>query len=658
MCGIAGWVSLRGAMFGGDARAQLGRMQAAIAHRGPDDSGDYWDENGDIEHNAACALGFRRLSIVDLAGGHQPMANEDGQIHIVFNGEIYNHLELRAELIAAGHTFANHSDTEVLIHGWEQWREALFPRLNGMFDLAIWDGNKRELILARDRFGKKPLFVAEFDGGDTLVFGSEMSAVLAHPAVPRKLDVHGLQALLLLDYPASPRTMLQDVATLEPGQWWHWQANGGQPKLTVQTYLPAQTPNAELAKLTEVQAISELETRLLAATERRLMAEVPLGIFLSGGIDSSLVTWAVTKLRAAAEVQTFSIGFEDKRFDESTAAAAYAKWLGTKHRQAILQPQVALDLIPQILQKLDQPLADASILPTYFLCGFARQHVTVALGGDGGDEWWLGYPTFFAHKIAALADRGGLGTLQPLLARLANGLPTAHGYMSLDFKIKRFVSGLAYRGGMRHVTWIGGLPLSQHANLLHPDVRQALQAPPTSRRGPLLRIDEQIDQSWRQLRAQAPDDYSALAALYARFYLADGVLQKVDRASMLHGLEVRAPLLDPAVVELARALPTAYKLRGRTSKWLLRQLAAKHLPAAIVGRPKRGFAVPIGSWLRGPLRPWLEDSLSPQNLRAFGVLDPDAVQLLIRQHVAGTVDHRKILWTLLCLQNWLQRVLA
>lgn len=658
MCGIAGWVSTVPARFA-DADRTLTRMRDRLTHRGPDDAGNFIDLPANMESLGGAALGFRRLSIIDLSGGHQPMANEDGTVWIVFNGEIYNHLELRDELVAAGHVFANHSDTEVLLHGWEQWQEALLPRLNGMFDLAIWDQNRRELLLARDRHGKKPLFVGVLDGGRTLIFGSELSAVAAHPAVQPEVDLHGLASLFTFDYVASPRSLLRHVHTLEPGQFWRWQLpERGAPTLHVDTYVGPTRPDERLSHLSEAEMLRELDGRLQGAVDRRLMADVPLGIFLSGGIDSSLIAAYAARLRRPGDLDTFSIGFADKRFDESGHARTVAQFLGTRHHERILTPETALDALPQLLSRMDQPLADPSILPTWFLAQFARERVTVALGGDGGDEWFLGYPTFFAHDVGRLCDLLGVSKMHGVLAAVARRLPTSHGYMSLDFQIKRFVAGLGQVEGMRHVTWIGGVPSHGLPQLLSADalatIRQPRESAMAGHRDASL--DAQVQDVWREWRQAGRDDMDALAGLYARFYLGDGVLQKVDRASMLNSLEVRAPLLDPAVVELAHALPTRMKLRGRETKRILRTLAEKQLPAEIVRRPKRGFAVPIGQWLRGPLRGFLTDALAPARLQRLPYLNAPGIQRLIQEHLDGVADHRKPLWALLCLTSWTDRL--
>lgn len=660
MCGIVGLVSVVPSRFAPGVDGKLVAMRDTLTHRGPDDAGLYLDIPDDIAGNGACGLAFRRLSILDLSTGHQPLSNEDGTVWVAFNGEIYNHLELRQELEAAGHRFATHTDTEVLVHGWEQWGDKLLPRLNGMFDLALWDGRTRTLLLARDRFGKKPLFVAGLDGGRTLVFGSELSAVLAHPGVERRLDPRGLESLLLFDYVASPHALIQDVATLEPGTAWRFEAAApGGPQLMRLRWHEPSAPDADLANLNDDESLAELDRRIAKAVERRLMADVPLGIFLSGGIDSSLVAWYAARLRPAAELDTFAIGFDDASFDESSHARTVARHLGTRHHERILSPDACLQLVPDLLGKLDQPLADASILPTWFLSKFAREQVTVALGGDGGDEWFLGYPTFYAHHVGRLWDHLGMRPLQPAFEAMARHLPVSHGNLSLDFQIKRFLGGLRYDGGMRHVAWIGGLEPRQHARVLHPDLQARLSQltrgvfPWTSED-----LQTEISQTWHEWRALGRDDMDGLAALYARYYLGDGVLQKVDRASMLHSLEVRAPLLDPDVVQLARALPTRAKLRGRTTKIALRRLAEQKLPADIVRRPKKGFGVPLASWLRGPLKAWMTDQLTGETVRSSPHLNAQGIAAVVDEHVRGKADHRKVLWALLCFVAWQERVRA
>jgi asparagine synthase (glutamine-hydrolysing) len=656
MCGIVGLASIRPERLDDTVSARVAKMRDLLHHRGPDDQGLWQDPVpvAEVPARGGCVLGFARLSILDLTTGYQPMGNEDGTVQVVFNGEIYNHQELRADLEAHGHTFRTRADTEVIVHGWEQWGDGVLARCNGMFDLALWDGNRRQLLLARDRFGKKPLFVGVVDGGDTLIFGSELSAVRAHPAVPDALDPHGLLSLLAMDYIASPRSILRDVHALEPGSFWLWSVRDGKATLQSGLWHEATAPEPALVPDDPALALRELERLLVAAVERRLMADVPLGVFLSGGIDSSLVAWAATQVRAAGDIDTFAIGFDDKHFDESGHARAVATHLGTHHHERTLAAAASLDLVPKVLAHLDQPLADASVLPTWLLCGFARERVTVALGGDGGDEWFLGYPSFFGHRVGQFARGIGLGALQGPLRWTVDRIPASHGDWSLDYQAKRFVRGLPLAPAARHFAWIGGLPVADAMALLHPDFRRTLTD--SAHAGPArpLLVD-QWQATWQRWRPLGRDDFDALAPLYARYYLADGVMQKLDRASMAHSLEARAPLLDPGVVRFARALPTAQKLHGRTTKWALRQLAHDKLPPAIVARKKKGFGVPVGAWLRGPLRDWLRALLDPALVRQAGMFDAAVVARILAEHDAGTVDHRKVLWALCSFEAWRQR---
>ncbi|MSP90856.1 MAG: asparagine synthase (glutamine-hydrolyzing) [Myxococcales bacterium] len=660
MCGIAGLVSTLPSRLGPGAEPVLLAMREALRHRGPDDAGLWQDAPADVAERGGCALAFRRLSIIDVEGGHQPLSNEDGSIQIVFNGEVYDHAALAAELRGLGHTFATRTDTEVLVHGWEQWGVGLFERLNGFFDFALWDGRTRQLLLARDRYGKKPLFVGRADGGRTLVFGSELTAVLAHPAIERSVDPVGLQSLFVCDYVASPRSIVRDVLTLEPGTFWLCSVRGSSWDVAVHTWAAPQPPAATLAALSEAAAVDELDARVRAAVERRLVSDVPLGVFLSGGIDSAVVAAYAAELRGPAGIDTFSIGFEDGDFDEAPHARTVAAHLGTRHHERRLAPAASLDLAPSLLARLDQPLADPSILPTTLLCQFAREHVTVALGGDGGDEWFLGYPTYFAHAAGRAVDHLLPTAAQPWLQRAIDRLPTRHGYLALDFKLKRFAAGLGYAGGLRHIAWIGGLEPRRLDMVLHRSVLAELARPTAAPWAPVGDGDTlaRLERTWQAVRAIGRDDLDALGDFYGRYYLGDGVLQKVDRASMLNSLEVRAPLLDPQVVALARALPSGSRLRGIQTKRILRKLAARLVPAAIARRPKQGFGPPLAHWLRGPLRPWLEDVLAPARLRRLPWLHADGVRRLVDEHVTLRADHRKPLWALLSFVTWHDRMLG
>ncbi|GMV44018.1 MAG: asparagine synthetase B [Myxococcales bacterium] len=623
MCGIAGFVV--SGRPPEDPTGVLRSMTTALRHRGPDDEG--------FHEAPGVHLGHRRLSIIDLGGGHQPIYNEDGQVVTVYNGEIYNFPELKAELEGRGHHFATRSDTEILVHGWEEWGMALFPRLNGMFGAAIWDARTRTLVLARDRFGKKPLYWAETPDG--LVFGSELKALMAHPWIRRDLDLASLRKYLVFDYVPGPHSILRGVHKLPAGGLLVW--SGGSAR--VETWWDLRFPEPPAG--TEQELADRLWSLMSDAVRARLMSDVPLGVFLSGGIDSSAVVALMAEHLPPERIKTFSIGFRDKTFDESSYARLVATHFGTDHHERILEPESMLDLLPGILRIMDEPLADGSLIPTYMLAGFTRESVTVALGGDGGDELFLGYPTFLAHRAAGLYGRVP-GGVHRVARRLAAHLPVSVGNISLDYQIKRFLLGMEYPPEARHFVWIGAIdPLSQ-PGLLTDDVLAATAG-----------LDLFEDVAAHRARVTPRDDMDALSYLYAKLYMGDDILVKVDRATMAHGLESRAPLLDVRVAEFVASLPTSMKLRGRTMKFLLKRALRGRVPDAVLDRPKKGFGMPIAAWIKGPLLPWVREVLHPDRVRRDGLFRPEAVTALLDAHLAGRADHRKALWSLLVMNLWL-----
>ncbi|MBK7861557.1 MAG: asparagine synthase (glutamine-hydrolyzing) [Archangiaceae bacterium] len=624
MCGIAGAVSPKPT----DPEV-FTRMAQAIAHRGPDDSGVFTD--------GPCGLAFRRLSIIDLSGGHQPMTI--GPATVVFNGEIYNFRDLRRELEARGDVFGTHSDTEVLLRAYLAFGDQFLSRIDGMFALAIWDTRTRTLLLARDRFGKKPLYW--FRGSDgTLVFGSEVKALLQHPAVPRALDPRALRRYLAFEYVPTPDCIFEGVRKLPEGhaltskdgrvtEWPYYVLPAGEGKVGFET----------LVGLGVDEAAQTLRTELERAVERRLVSDVPLGIFLSGGIDSTAIT--ALAARAAGKVKTFSISFSEGSFDESGFARLAAQRLGTEHHEERLSPQAALDLIPTLADQLDEPFADPSYVPTLLLSRFTRKHVTVALGGDGADELFAGYDTFLAHVPGLLAAR--LPTLAVAgLQRAAGLLPTGEGYMSLDFRLRTFLAGAHQPSTYRHQAWIGAMTPDRVNALLTPSLRgDDIYAP--------------LDR-YRVARSERGLDF--VQRFYLSFYLRDDILVKVDRASMAASLEVRAPFLDTRVVELALSLPWLTKLRGTGRKWLLKRALRGVVPDEVLDRKKHGFAIPVTEWLKGPLRPLVEELLAEKSVREAGLFEPREVRRLIDEHQQGVRDHRKPLWTLLQLELWRRRWLT
>jgi asparagine synthase (glutamine-hydrolysing) len=619
MCGICGTAG-----FEPVDRSVLERMAAAIRHRGPDDDGFYLDTYGD---GLSVGLGFRRLSIIDLVTGKQPISNETGSVQLVLNGEIYNFRELRTDLESRGHVFMTNSDTEVVVHLYEEHGERCVEQLNGMFAFALWDRSRRELLLARDRFGKKPLYYA--DVGRSLIFGSELKALLEHPTCPRELDLDSVARYLAFEYVPTPHSIFGGVHKLPAGHVLTWRDGSSSTKpywdLTFDS-----GPDADEGDLAE-----ELREQLRAAVRRRLVSDVPLGAFLSGGIDSSSVVALMAEALAPGSVKTFTIGFGDASFDESSHARRVASHFGTDHHEEVFTPDVMLGLLPEVYGVMDEPFADASILPTYLLSRFTRGHVTVALGGDGSDELLAGYPTFAAERVARLypvPEAVNARTAIPL----ADRLPVSTSNFSFDFKLKRFLRGAALAPARRHAAWLGAFMPSEQSALL--------STPP---RGGVL---EEAERTF----AAAPtrDPVERLIYLYAKTYLQDDILVKVDRASMAHSLEVRAPFLDVELAAFLSRVPPRFKLRRLGTKHLLKRAMADVLPRGISDRPKKGFGIPVARWFKAELREALLDELSASRLRAQGLFEPSEVQRLVTEHLDGRRDHRKALWTLLVFQLW------
>jgi asparagine synthase (glutamine-hydrolysing) len=622
MCGICGIVDLRGPID----REALARMTVAIHHRGPDDEGFYL---GPTESATAVGFGFRRLSIIDLATGNQPIANEDGTVWVVFNGEIYNFLALRTDLEERGHRFTTNADTEVIVHLYEELGHDFVERLNGMFAFALWDERRQVLLLARDRFGKKPLYYADL--GRTLLFASELKSLVEHPLCPKELDFDALSRYLAMEYVPTPYSILDGVRKLPGGHLLIWEDGNA----SIDRYWDLEL-RADAPARADDEYIEEFRSRLREAVNRRLMSDVPLGAFLSGGIDSSSVVAMMVDALPPSAVKTFSIGFGERSFDESAHARRVAAHFGTDHHEEIFTPQVMLDLLPEVVDWLDEPFGDASILPTYLLSRFTREYVTVALGGDGADELLAGYPTFAADRFARLYRIPRLlhsNVILPLVDRV----PVSTANFSFDFKLKRFLRGAASPEDVRHPTWLGSFTPDEEASLL--------AGPPP---------DPFAEQ--RQAFAHAAGDRLArLIYLYAATYLQDDILVKVDRASMACSLEVRAPFLDVELVKFLGRVPSRLKLRGLDTKHLLKRTMADVLPPGIATRAKKGFGIPVAAWFKGPLRETLQDELSPERIRSQGLFEPAEVHRLVSEHLSGRRDHRKSLWTLFVFQLWHRR---
>ena len=617
MCGIAGFVSARGS---GD-REILERLTRALAHRGPDAEGYFIDSSRGVH------LGHRRLSIVDLSGGGQPMSTSDGRLTIVFNGEIYNHIELRAELQQKGYDFhTDHSDTEVLLHGFREWGEGLLEHLNGMFAFAIYDNVQNSLFLARDRFGKKPLYWFQRNG--VFAFASELTALLHHPSAPRNESLAAQKKYFAYGYIPAPLSLIQGIHKLPGGwcgildltsgrwnekKWWDFRIETCSQEVT----------DAKCAEWAE-----ELLAILDRSVKRRLMADVPLGVFLSGGIDSSAVAALAARHLPPGRLRTFSIGFTDPSFDELTYAREAAAIIGCSHDSEILDLSRAIELVPGVLARLDEPIGDASILPTWLLCGFTRRHVTVALGGDGGDELFAGYDPFKALRAAELYARFVPRIVHPAIRMLAGRLPVSHANMSIDFRVKRTLSGLSYGEKYRLPVWMGPLDSSRIDAYFGDHTPQE-------------ELYSEAVEAWDSSGSKAHPVDRALQ-FFTRLYLQDDILTKVDRASMLHGLEARSPFLDLEMVDFARRLPHSVKLRAGSTKWILTKALEPLLPASLLHRKKKGFGTPIGSWIR-------QGAIAPEvPVGSNG----DFIAKALNSHKAGHTDDRLFLWCEYVLGSW------
>jgi asparagine synthase (glutamine-hydrolysing) len=672
MCGIAGLIEAPGSVVDD---AVLRRMGDVLAHRGPDE-GRTWRGTGSLAH---VGLSHRRLSILDHAGGKQPMTN--GHVVVCFNGQIYNHLELRKRLVDQGAKFASdHSDTEVLLHAAHLWGSSTswLEQLSGMFAFAVVDLDQRTILLARDPMGKKPLYIAtgEFfdDGKPRIAFASELGALESLPHARRDVDERALARYLAFDFVPDPDCIYRGVFKLEPGcalsisldDASTWRVDSLRARARV--FRDLSFRRAAVAVNHDAR-VSQLRASIEDAVATRMIADVPVGIFLSGGVDSSLV--AALAAQRSSKVETFSIGFREASFDESAHARAVAQHIGSVHHEQILDERALLDVLPKLGAHLSEPFADHSVVPTHLLSAFARQSVTVALGGDGGDELFLGYPTFLAElaRPRLLDLLGGaassvssrlqarVSSLVDVAKRAAAMLPVDHSDFSLDFKIQRTLDGVAEsRPLRRHQMFLTGAVDARLRALLSHDARARLDD-----RDVLADLD---DLEVRAKLAGARDVFDVLQYGYAKTYLAAGVLQKVDRASMASSLEVRAPLLDNGVVDLALALPSSEKLRRFTTKAILKEVAdaprsrgssTPLVPRAIVHRKKKGFGMPVASWLLGPLRPLVADLLSPRAIANDGLLDATVVARLVDEHVQKRANHRKILWALLMYRLWRTR---
>ena len=623
MCGIAGFVdaSARGRWSArSDAaeaeRVRLRAMCSAIRHRGPDDEGMHLEPG--------VALGMRRLAIIDLATGRQPIHNEDSSIWVVFNGEIYNYAELRRDLEARGHTFYTASDTETIVHAYEEWGDEAFGRLRGMFGIALWDRRQDVLLLARDRVGIKPLHYAI--DGDRLYFGSEIKSILAAGALTPEIDLEALDHYLSFLYTPRDGSIFAGVHKLPPGHLLRWQ-NG---RAQVRQYW--QLPAREVTPASEGEAVESLRVILQDAVRSHLMSEVPLGAFLSGGIDSSLVVGMMAQV-SSQPVRTFSIGFEDPRYNELEHARVVARHFGTDHHEFIVRPD-ALSIIDDLITHFDEPFGDSSAIPTWYVSEMARRHVTVVLSGDGGDELFGGYDRYLPHPRIAAFDQWAVPGSRAVASMVWPWLP--HGTTG-----KNFLRTVARDERGRYLDQIGYFRPDEKDSLFTADVRKQM-----------TRADAEAALGAHFARLGGLPWHAQMMHFDFETYLPEDILTKVDRMSMAHSIESRVPLLDNEVVEFAAQLPASLKISGGRRKHVLKEAARQLLPPQILDRPKRGFEVPVGAWFRGGLRELFSDVLLSARARQRGYFEPRFIERVVQEHVSGRREHTLRLWSLLVFELW------
>jgi asparagine synthase (glutamine-hydrolysing) len=623
MCGIVGIVQ------SGEAQVDqtlVSRMCEAIRHRGPDEDGFYF--------KGGVGLGMRRLSIIDLKGGQQPIHNQDRSAWIIFNGEIYNYRELRKELEGLGHQFYTDSDTEAIIHAYDRYGSECPKHLRGMFAFAIWDERKQELFLARDRVGKKPLLYAQVNG--KLVFGSEFSALLLHPEISRDINFEALHHYLSFLCVPAPLTAYSAIRKLEPGHWLRWR-NG---EIETQRYW--QPDFSHKTDLNEEEAGERVIEILREAVRVRLMSEVPLGAFLSGGVDSSAVV-ALMSEESSAPVKTFSIGFEEQDFSELHHARRVAEHIGADHHEFIVRPD-ALEVLPTLVEHYGEPYADSSAIPTYYVSRETRAYVTVALNGDGGDECFAGYQRYAAMNLAEKYRHLPGAFRKYVVENAVNMLPLSDSRRDPIARAQRFIRAASLPKLERYLRWVSSFDEEAKARLYSRTFREETRT---------LNTASILEPWFAKANGSGIVDASLLTDTMT--YLPNDLLVKVDIASMAVSLEARSPFLDHHLIEFAASLPEKMKLRGLTTKYLLKNVLKKILPAENLSRPKMGFGVPIGHWFRGRLRPFLQETLLSEKSLGRDLFNPATVKRLVEDHVGGQRDHAHQLWTLLMLELWYQR---
>jgi asparagine synthase (glutamine-hydrolysing) len=609
-------------------RGAIERMCAALGHRGPDDNGLFW--------STAASLGVTRLSIIDVAGGHQPVSNESGTVWVALNGEIYNYRALRQDLAAAGHRFSTQGDTEVIAHLYEEHGAELAAKLRGMFALAVWDAVGDRLLLARDRLGIKPLFYGIHDGA--LWFGSEIKALLA-AGFPRRLAPRALHDYLTFDYVPGPRCMFEGIHKLEAGCTLEARPAGRLVTSRYWDFPPQEAPTVD-AKTDETLLKEQLTERLADAVQVHMVSDVPIGAFLSGGVDSGVVVALMSRF-SATPIRTYSVGFRERSYDELPGARQVAALYGTEHTEIVVEPHVQ-DVIGRLVDAFDEPFADSSAVGSWYVAQVAARQVKVVLSGDGGDEIFGGYVIYQADRLRSAYSRLPMWLSRRTLPWLAERLPASDRKMSWDLKARRFILHAADDPLVAHVGW---------RTIFTDDMKHALYA-----EGFAASDHDTVDVMRQHFLAYPGGDLlNRLMVVDARVSLVDDMLTKVDRTSMAHGLEVRVPLLDHLLVEWMTKLPSCWKVRRLTLKRLLRSAARDLLPSGAADRPKAGFHVPVPIWLRGELRSLVEDQLAPDRLKRQGIFDVSYVSRMVVEHMSGKRDHSRNLWGLLLFGLWYER---
>jgi asparagine synthase (glutamine-hydrolysing) len=613
-------------------------MCATIVHRGPDDEGIF------VQNNVG--LGVRRLSIIDVEGGHQPLSNEDGSVWVAHNGEIYNFPELREELITCGHTFKTRTDTETIVHSYEEWGEHCFQKFRGMFAFALWDDRTKRLLVGRDRMGIKPFYYTLIENKErTLVFGSELKTILVHPDVKRALEPQALDLYLTFEYIPEPLSAFQNIYKLPAGTFLIYERG----KIHIERYWDVNREQEEEAS-TKPHGVSlasiedELYERLKESVKARLLSDVPLGAFLSGGIDSSAIVGLMHEL-GVSPIKTFSIGFEDATYNELEHARRISQKFHTDHEEFILKPQ-ALELTEKLIRHLDEPFGDFSIFPTYLVSKMARSHVKVILSGDGGDELFAGYEHYQAQKLSRLPLVSFLSKPMPAVLRK---LPPSSKKKGLWNKLRRYAQGFEHPQDLRHFRWMMFLNQKEREDLYSKDFRHELEGiKPFHTIPPLDKLYPQLDRF---------DDINGELYLDLRSYLVDDILVKVDRMSMATSLETRVPLIDHKVVEYVFQIPGHLKLKGMTTKWIFKKTMERLLPPQNIYRSKEGFSIPIKHWLRNELKELMLHYLSESRIRDAGLFNFGPIKHKIDRHMQGRENYSHQLWALLVFEIWRENFL-